>query len=683
MKKVYTFAIAVLASASLLASAQSLDETQTLWAKTFANASISGANPTSAGYGMTHAADGSILTLGNIGSTNTEQDLQFGGETLGKGTAYAGNSANLTLCITKIATDGTLQWSVLSKQGEADNTQGACIVGTPDGGAVAYVNMRASEGHYDLGVTIVDAKGVEFEMPMTLNNGRHYEPAVFKIDADGGIEWFKQLTVNAVADPAVYTSWTQSSNNIGQGIYTYGLEVDNAGNIYLAGRMTATVTIDGITIEPHNVADWTGDSQKNSGNLYIIKLDENGNYVKHLVTGGEAAAENARALKIVGNKLYLFAMIEGKPNTEISLGEQSVTPTNAYNSLCAAQLDTDLNVEWFKYYQSTISGSTLQMPTMSVINDNIYLMGTAKMAMTIGNQSYSTINARDPWMLQIDGATGEALNCLTYKDGQHGFFGVYEGVDGYLYAIERGLGSMNPNAGMGNVHMGTAIHKIDPVTFTTSPSNAVVLISKTTDGYGALPIGDKLFVYDRQPNGNKEATYINSNITFMSSAFIARVSAFELPATAGAVLRLTIDADDVIDMAKGDTRDLVATLTPDNVANDRIIWSSSNEGVVTVDENGTVTAMNAQSAPAHMRKAGTQDATSAIITATSASNPNVKASVKVNVSNLTAITDIKGDSQLHNNIYTIDGRLVKKDASSIDRLPAGIYIVGNKKVVIR
>ena len=671
---------AVAASASMLVSAQSLSDTQTLWGKVFKNSNIVGTSPTSAGYGLAQAADGSLLTLGNVGSKAATENLLFGDDILGTGTPYGGNSNNLDLCITKVNPDGTLAWKIMSKYGEVDNSEGACIVGTPDGGAVTYVNMRPSEGYTDNGVVIVDAQGTEYAMPMELNGARHYESAVIKIDANGKIEWLKQFTINAVADKTIYAGWTQGTTNIGQGIYAYGLEVDNAGNIYVAGRMVADITIGDVTITPHNVSDWIGDSQKPAGNMYIIKLDSEGNYVKHLVTGGEATGENARTLKVVGNDLYLFGLIEGKANTEITLGGKSVTPTNANNSLFAAKFDTDLNVNWFQLYQSTMSGSALQMPTLSVIDNKLYLMGTAKMGMAIGDKTFATVNVRDPWMVQVNAATGEAVNCLTYKDGQHGFFGAFEGTDGYLYAVERGLGSMNPMASLGNVHMGTAIHKIDPEAFTTTPADGVVLIDKTADGYGIQPIGNKLYIYDRLPNGNKTATYTNSDLSFTSSAFLGRLSAFQLPV--GAVQSLTLNYEEAT-IGKGQTLSLIATLLPENTVNSRVIWSSSDESVATVDDNGVVTAADSQAAPARIRKVNAGENV-AIITATSASNSNVKAHVKVTVDNATAITTINADvKRVNNNVYTIDGRLVKAGDTSVAGLPAGLYIAGGKKVVVR
>ena len=51
-----------------------------------------------------------------------------------------------------------------------------------------------------------------------------------------------------------------------------------------------------------------------------------------------------------------------------------------------------------------------------------------------------------------------------------------------------------------------------------------------------------------------------------------------------------------INMVVGDTKQLEATVTPDNATNTKITWSSSNTSVATVDENGKVTAIKAGNA---------------------------------------------------------------------------------------
>ncbi len=625
MKKFTLLAVAVLASASMLASAQSLNGTQTLWAKFVKNTQNEQAL-TSQGNQMVLAQDGGLYCIGNIGSTTAEQMTVLTDGTnatnLAQGIDYSGNSANQGLLIMKLSADGELVWTVAQTNGEAAVNEN-WVAATADGGLVALVNLRHTEGHLGDNITIKDAKGNNFDYEWTVE-ARSFRSFIIKIDADGGIEWTREIEANSTADEATYPAWSQTSRNIGQGIKTYALDIDNEDNIYVGGLMCATLTTDGVTIPVHNVASWNGNAQTTVGNMFVIKFDQDGNYVKHLVSEGEATQENVRALKVVGNKLYMAAWIAGVAGTEFSIGGKSVTPATVNGSWALAELDTNLNVNWLQFYESTISGSAWQMPTMTIAGDHIYLMGTAKYGYTIGETNYTNTpanKARQSWLMQFDRSNGNATAATVLATGamqmQHGFFGGYEGTDGNFYAIERGL---TPSASFGSEMI---LYKFNQETLEIDDN--VQLALGSCDGQSLVTDGTKVYVMNRFGNKNEAISFYNSEITFSSLSFVWGQSAYEVPV--GAVKSLTIEGNSEINLEKGKSIDLVASLIPEDPANSEIIWSSSNEEAVTVDENGKITAVNDQ-------KAGGDNA---IITATSASNPSVKASVKVNVTNVTAI----------------------------------------------
>ena len=625
MKKITLLAVAVLASASMLASAQSLGGTQTLWAKFVKNTQNEQAL-TSQGNQMVLAQDGGLYCIGNIGSTTAEQMTVLTDGTnatnLAQGIDYSGNGANQGLLIMKLSADGELVWTVAQTNGEAAVNEN-WVAATADGGLVALVNLRHTEGHLGDNITIKDAKGNNFDYEWTVE-ARSFRSFIIKIDADGGIEWTREIEANATADEATYPAWSQTSRNIGQGIKTYALDIDNEGNIYVGGLMCATLTTDGVTIPVHNVASWNGNAQTTVGNMFVIKFDQDGNYVKHLVSEGEATQENVRALKVVGNKLYMATWIAGVAGTEFSIGGKSVIPATVNGSWALAELDTNLNVNWLQFYESTISGSAWQMPTMTIAGDHIYLMGTAKYGYTIGETNYTNTpanKARQSWLMQFDRSNGNATAATVLATGnmqmQHGFFGGYEGTDGNFYAIERGL---TPSASFGSEMI---LYKFNQETLEIDDN--VQLAQGSCDGQSLVTDGTKVYVMNRFGNKNEAISFYNSEITFSSLSFVWGQSAYEVPV--GAVQSLTIEGNSEINLEKGKSIDLVASLIPEDPANSEIIWSSSNEEAVTVDENGKITAVNDQ-------KAGGDNA---IITATSASNPSVKASVKVNVTNVTAI----------------------------------------------
>lgn len=671
MKKHYTFILAVVAATSMAMNAEGLSDTQTRWVKQIVNSeSATVQSMTTQGSNMALANDGGLFIVGQAGSTSTDQNILFGDEVIAQGTNYGGNSANQGLVFSKIDADGTVTWTLATTNGEAANNE-SWVAATPDGGAVVFTNLRHTEGYLSDRVALLDGKGVSHEIAWDIDSERNFRGLVFKVDAQGGIEWMRELVMNTTADAETYPKWSQASRNIGQGIYAFALDVDNEGNIFVGGRMCATLTIGDVTIEPHNVSTWNGSAQTSVGNLYIIKLDANGNYLNHLVTEGSATQENVRALQVVGNKLYMFAWIAGLAGTEFSLGGQSATPATVNGSLCVALLDTDLNVEWLKFHESTVSGSAWQMPTMNVIGDKIYLMGTAKYGLTIGDTNYTnqpTNKARQSWLVQLNADNGEALACTVLATGpmqmQHGFFGAYEGQDGSLYAIERGL---TPSTSFGS---DLILYKFNPATLEIADQAQLALGS--CDGQSLIAHGTNLYVMNRWGNKNEAISFINSDLAFDYSAFTWGVSAFQVPETAGGVESITIEGEKDITIQKPTT--LVATLLPANMSNSDIIWSSSNPDVISVDENGLVSLAN--------RDAGNN----AIITATSAVNPNMKASVNVTFSTATGINDLNSTTTTaarNYNVYTIDGRMVRTGTTSTQGLPAGFYIAGGKKVVVK
>lgn len=631
MKKFTLLVSALLVTLAAMAQS-SLADTQTLWAKFIKN-SVNEQSLTSQGGQMALAQDGGLLVVGQVGSTTADQDIVLtdGSNpiTVASGINYGGNSSNQGLLFMKLDAQGNLVWTVAQTQGEINSNEDRVAV-TPDGGAVILVNVRHTEGFLEDNIAFLDANGITHEIEWTVENDRYLRGLVIKVDAEGGIEWMKQIVANNYADAETYPSWSQSSRNISQGLKTYALEVDNDGNIYVGGIMCAAITVDDVTIEPHNVNTWTGNSST-FGNMYIIKLNQEGNYVKHIVSDGAATQENVQCLKIVGNKLYMFAWIAGLAGTEFSIGGKSVTPATINGSIALAQLDTDLNVDWLKFHESTISGSAWQMPTLNVAGDYIYVMGTAKYGININGTLIENPSnkARQSWIIQFNG-NGDAVAAQKLATGkmqmQHGFFGGYEGTDGSFYAVERGL---SPSTSFGSELI---LYKFNQNGLDIE--DQVQLALGSCDGMSVITDGTKLYLMNRFANKNETISFYNYDQTFTSASFVWGQSAFEVPV--GAVQSITIDGYAEINLEKGKSMELVATILPEGAANANIIWSSSNEGVITVDENGKITAVNT-------RKGGGDNA---IITATSASNPSVKASVKVNASNVTAITTVEGNKTI-------------------------------------
>ena len=137
------------------------------------------------------------------------------------------------------------------------------------------------------------------------------------------------------------------------------------------------------------------------GSLYIVKLDAQGNYLNSITSGGAATCEAMRGMKIKNNTLYVYGVIQGLAGTDITLGDKRVTMTGANTSWATANLSLDLDkVNFFKVYESTLSGSAINNPNMIVNDNDIYLMGQCKNAVDVEGTTVSTPSTRNAMLLK-------------------------------------------------------------------------------------------------------------------------------------------------------------------------------------------------------------------------------------------------------------------------------------------
>ena len=138
----------------------------------------------------------------------------------------------------------------------------------------------------------------------------------------------------------------------------------------------------------------------------------------------------------------------------------------------------------------------------------------------------------------------------------------------------------------------------------------------------------------------------------------------EVPATG-----ISITPSEPQELKVGESLQLTATVSPENATDKTVTWESSDSGVATVNQEGLVTTVSP----------GT-----AVITASDAYGHNAFAIITVIAAEDNGVETIFPEAEKLN-ILTLDGILIKKDATQedIDALPPGIYIIGGKKVIIR
>ncbi len=281
----------------------------------------------------------------------------------------------------------------------------------------------------------------------------------------------------------------------------------------------------------------------------------------------------------------------------------------------------------------------------------------------------------------------EAVNGTNIDTNQSGYFATYEGLDGNLYAAWHTLAGP------------LSLNKINPETLETVET--IQLVDKTNDVYNIVVNGNNLFTTTR--------TVINGTVTILGDAnnivttpkMSVLACAFAMPDEAGSIQDIDLgdlDPNQPLVMAKGgDTYQIHATVIPATAVNNKLLYTSSNEGVVKVDANGLITAdkHGEWSAAPGLRRAPAAE--TATITVTSSSNPNIKQSFTVRVDNPTAITDITEND----NEVSVEGNTIKAGSQPVVvynmlgqrvttiaagecvNLPTGLYIAAGTKVVVK
>ena len=531
MKKIYTIAATLLASTAMLAHAQSsqLANVEALWGKALV---CSGERTTTIGGRLVQSTDNHLYMIADAGTKAIDNIITLGDEQIASGTDYPGNSYNHNFILSKLGKDGSHVWTVSSTTGDiASNEEWGCA--TADGGIVVAMKVRHTQGHLNEKINFIDALGNNTSLDWVYedpNHKRKLNGTVMKVSAEGAIEWVKMIEMDDKPQPKA----THYSTNTPWGLYIHGFVADHEGNLYVGGRMCTEMTVyraDGsaVTIAPHNVTNWDGDPQKFVGNTFILKLDPNGNYLTHFVSGGESTCDGIRQLLIKDNKLYCLLTLKGKPNTQIMMGDKSFTTAGDYNSYSTMRMDLNLkNVDWFNVYESSLKGSHINIPGMSFTGDALWIYGQVKNEIKIGDLTLTTQHTRDAMLLKANPETGELINGTVKQQNQTGYFGAFEDQDNNLYAPTFSL--FGP----------LKLEKINKETLQVE--DQVELFPYTATAQNVTVDKNTLFAMSRFKGNNLSSIPGDNPFTVSSPGYACLVSAFKIPfQTATAVEAMEVE----------------------------------------------------------------------------------------------------------------------------------------------
>lgn len=292
------------------------------------------------------------------GNDNSLNFINFGSqEKVAFGAPNKATSGNDNLLLTKVNADGTAAWHVYSKQGRVANASAAT---TSDGGVVvaavtsftAFNAKEATDIPANSILDIVDADNHTTSVEKVFAGKAVYDIVVLKISAIGHIDWIKHFTADDASS------------------LTAKIAVDNTDNIYIGGQHAKTLSFGENAV-----------AARSAKSLYLVKLDNAGNFVKSFDISGTDAEDYIDAVTFADGKIFVAGRVKAKAEgNTIAFADISLAPTT-FDDVFAAAFSTDLVPVWASIANSVAASDgkhTSQVKGIDVSEGFVLVSGLVK-----------------------------------------------------------------------------------------------------------------------------------------------------------------------------------------------------------------------------------------------------------------------------------------------------------------
>ena len=292
------------------------------------------------------------------GNDNSLNFVNFGSqEKVAFGAPNKATSGNDNLLLTKVNADGTAAWHVYSKQGRVANASAAT---TSDGGVVvaavtsftAFNAKEATDIPANSILDIVDADNHTTTIEKAFAGSAVFDIVVLKISADGHLDWFKHFAANDASS------------------LTAKIAVDNADNIYIGGQHAKTLSFGENAV-----------AARSAKSLYLVKLDNAGNFVKSFDISGTDAEDYIDAVTFADGKIFVAGRVKAKAEgNTIAFADITLAPTT-FDDVFAAAFSTDLVPVWASIANSVVASDgkhTSQVKGIDVSEGFVLVSGLVK-----------------------------------------------------------------------------------------------------------------------------------------------------------------------------------------------------------------------------------------------------------------------------------------------------------------
>ena len=344
----------ILAASAMSAGAQGIAATANWVTPINANNGISTPETVAASDNNTFLVS-KFVSKGNDNSLNF---VNFGSqEKVAFGAPNKATSGNDNLLLTKVNADGTAAWHVYSKQGRVANASAAT---TSDGGVVvaavtsftAFNAKDATDIPANSILDIVDADNHTTTIEKAFAGSAVYDIVVLKISADGHLDWFKHFAADDASS------------------LTAKIAVDNADNIYIGGQHAKTLSFGENAV-----------AARSAKSLYLVKLDNAGNFVKSFDISGTDAEDYIDAVTFADGKIFVAGRVKAKAEgNTIAFADITLAPTT-FDDVFAAAFSTDLVPVWASIANSVAASDgkhTSQVKGIDVSEGFVLVSGLVK-----------------------------------------------------------------------------------------------------------------------------------------------------------------------------------------------------------------------------------------------------------------------------------------------------------------
>lgn len=344
----------ILAASAMSAGAQGFTATANWVTPINANNGISTPETVAASDNNTFLVS-KFVSKGNDNSLNF---VNFGSqEKVAFGAPNKATSGNDNLLLTKVNADGTAAWHVYSKQGRVANASAAT---TSDGGVVvaavtsftAFNAKEATDIPANSILDIVDADNHTTTIEKAFAGSAVYDIVVLKISADGHLDWFKHFAADDASS------------------LTAKIAVDNVDNIYIGGQHAKTLSFGENAV-----------AARSAKSLYLVKLDNAGNFVKSFDISGTDAEDYIDAVTFADGKIFVAGRVKAKAEgNTIAFADITLAPTT-FDDVFAAAFSTDLVPVWASIANSVAASDgkhTSQVKGIDVSEGFVLVSGLVK-----------------------------------------------------------------------------------------------------------------------------------------------------------------------------------------------------------------------------------------------------------------------------------------------------------------